>query len=56
MTRVCSGCGQHSCDGRCFDEPDPRKVEFWANFDELRKRVADAERIAAERKAERKVA
>ena len=20
MTRVCSGCGLHSCDGRCFTE------------------------------------
>lgn len=53
MTRACPSCGSRLCDGiACHLEPDPDVIEFWANFDELRKRV-DAERIVAERKQRR---
>lgn len=58
MTRVCSGCGLHSCDGRCFDEcaadyPESEQTTSRLTLDDLRKIYHSPERIVAVRKQRR---
>jgi hypothetical protein len=41
MTRVCSGCGLHSCDGRCYlecaaDYPETEETISTLALDDLR--------------------
>lgn len=41
MTRECTGCGLHHCDGECFHESDPDAVEFAENMKLLREKYGD---------------